>query len=133
MDYELLKTLHQTAATLSITGFALRGIGIARGQAWVRGRLARSLPHVVDTLLLASALAMLHLLQMNPFTTPWLLAKLFGLLTYIGLGSLLIRPGRPLRLRLLAGGAALLCAAYIVSVAFSKNPAIWLQALGLTA
>ena len=92
MDYATLKLVHQGAVTLSIAGFFARGLGSLAGAAWVRGRAARTLPHVVDTVLLASAIGLAWLLQLNPLTTPWLAAKIAGLLAYIGLGMVALRP-----------------------------------------
>lgn len=123
MDYALVKLLHQTAVALSATGFAARGLGALAGAGWVRSRLARSLPHVIDTVLLGSALALAWLLRLNPLHTPWLAAKIVGLLAYIGLGMLALRPGRPRPQRAAAGLAALAVLGYIVSVAISKQPA----------
>jgi uncharacterized membrane protein SirB2 len=122
MDYAEWKLLHQVTVTLSICGFVARGLGSFSGAAWVRSRTARTLPHAVDTLLLASALAMAWGLRLNAGTTPWLAAKIAGLLLYIGLGMLALRPGRPLAWRVAAWLAALLCSGWIVSVALSKNP-----------
>ncbi len=47
MDVVVLKTVHQIAVALSITGFFARGLASLRGAAWVRARLARTLPHVL--------------------------------------------------------------------------------------
>jgi uncharacterized membrane protein SirB2 len=121
MDYATLKLVHQTAVTLSIAGFFARGIGSLAGAAWVRQRAARTLPHVVDTVLLASAVALAWMLKLNPLTTPWLGAKIIGLLAYIGLGMVALRPGRPRALRAAAWFAALLCFAQIVAVAITKQ------------
>jgi len=60
----------------------------------------------------------------------WLTAKVMGLLAYIGLGMVALKPGRPRGVRLLAFVAALAAFAYIVSVALTKNPLGWLAALG---
>lgn len=127
MDYATLKLIHQGAVALSIAGFFARGAGALAGAAWVRGRVARTLPHGVDTVLLASAIGLAWLLQLNPLTTPWLAAKIAGLLAYIGLGMVALKPGRPLALRGVAWVAALLCFAQIVAIAISK------QAAGLLA
>ena len=54
--------------------------------------------------------------------TGGLLAKIIGLLLYIGLGMLALRPGRATSLRALAWVAALLVFGWIVSVAISKSP-----------
>lgn len=122
MDYVVLKILHQSAVTLSVAGFFVRGIGSLRGAAWIRGRLAKTLPHVVDTVLLLSALTLAWSLRLTPGAAPWLTAKIIGLLVYIGLGMIALRQGRPVRQRALAWVAALLTFAWIVSVAISKNP-----------
>jgi len=122
MDYLLIKTLHQTAVALSFAGFFARGVGALRGAAWVRSRLAKTLPHLIDSVLLLSALTLAWLLRLTPGSAPWLLAKIIGLLVYIGLGVIALRPGRPLAVRASAWGAALLIFAWIVSVAVTKNP-----------
>jgi uncharacterized membrane protein SirB2 len=121
MDYATLKLVHQSAVTLSLSGFFARGLGSLAGAAWVRGRAARTLPHLVDTVLLGTALGLAWLLQLNPLSTPWLAAKIAGLLAYIGLGMVALRPGRPRALRAAAWIAALLCFAQIVAVAITKQ------------
>ncbi len=121
MDYAALKLVHQSAVTLSVAGFFARGWGSLSGAAWVRGRAARTLPHLIDTVLLGSAIALAWTLQLNPLSTPWLAAKVAGLLAYIGLGMVALKPGRPRALRAVAWIAALLCFAQIVAVALTKQ------------
>lgn len=128
MDYFALKTLHQSAVALSAAGFFARGLGALAGAGWVRSRPARTLPHLVDTVLLLSALALAWTLRLNPAHAPWLLAKLVGLLAYIGLGMLALKPGRPLALRAAAWLAALATLGWIVSVALTKQPLGFLAA-----
>jgi uncharacterized membrane protein SirB2 len=123
MDYATLKLLHQSSVVLSISGFAVRGSAALAGAAWVRGRLARTVPHVVDTVLLASALGLAWTLRLNPAATPWLMGKIVGLLLYIGLGVVALRPNWPRPVRAAAFAAALLCFAQIVAMALSKRPA----------
>jgi len=122
VDYLAVKLIHQGAVTLSIAGFLARGAGSLSGAAWVRSRTARTLPHLVDTVLLASAIALAWTLRLNPLETPWLAAKIAGLLAYIGLGMVALKPARPRAVRALAWLAALLCFAQIVATALTKNP-----------
>jgi uncharacterized membrane protein SirB2 len=122
VDYAALKLLHQGSVVLSVAGFFARGLGALSGADWVRARAARTLPHLVDTVLLGSALAMLWLLQLAPWDAPWLSAKIVGLLLYIGLGMLALRPGRPLALRAVAWVAALAVVGWMVVVAVTKDP-----------
>jgi len=123
MDYVSVKTIHQAAVALSFAGFFARGLGSLTGAAWVRSRAAKSLPHVVDTVLLLSALALAWMLKLTPASAPWLMAKIVGLVVYIVLGMVALRPGLPASIRAAAWTAALGTFAYIVSVAITKNPA----------
>jgi len=71
----------------------------------------------VDTLLLASALALVVLGGHRPQAEPWLMVKLVAVTGYIGLGFLAFRGGRRW-----AWYGALGLFAYIVAVAVTKNP-----------
>jgi uncharacterized membrane protein SirB2 len=122
MDYVALKLIHQGAVAVSITGFFARGAGALAGAAWMRSRAARTVPHVVDTVLLATAVALAWMLRLDPLATPWLAAKIAGLLVYIGLGMVALRPARPRALRAAAWIGALACFAQIVATAITKDP-----------
>lgn len=128
MDPATLKLVHQAAVALSIGGFAVRGAASLLGAAWVASRPAKTLPHAVDTVLLLSALALAWRLGLTPGQAPWLAAKIAGLLGYIALGVVALRPGLPRPLRAGAWVAALATVAWIVSVALTKHPAGWLAA-----
>lgn len=121
MDYATIKFIHQCAVVLSISGFAARWLGVLAGAAWVRGRVARSLPHVVDTVLLTSAVALAWTIGLNPLSVPWLTAKIVALLVYIGLGKLALQPAASRATCIAAGTLALLTVDYIVSVALTKQ------------
>ena len=121
--YASLKLIHVTAVALTFCGFVARGVGVLSGADWTRSRLARTLPHVVDTVLLLSALGMLWIARLAPWAAPWLMAKLVGLLLYIALGSVALRRRRePRAIRRVAWVGALVVFAYIVSVAVTKSP-----------
>jgi len=127
VNQTLIKTIHETAVAISGTGFFARGLGGLLGAAWTRGRLAKTLPHVIDSVLLLSALALAWSLRVTPANAPWLTAKIIGLFFYIGLGVIALRPGRPLAVRASAWIVALATFGWIVSVAFTKS------ALGILA
>jgi uncharacterized membrane protein SirB2 len=122
MDYALVKLVHQSAVALSISGFFVRGLGSLGEAAWVKGRAAKTLPHIVDSVLLLSALTMAWMLRLHPGNAPWLLAKIVGLVLYIGLGMLALKPGRPWGVRAAGWLAALAVFGWIFSVALTKNP-----------
>ena len=86
MSYLLLKHFHGTCAVISFTLFFLRGIWSFNGSAIMRQRWTKVIPHVVDTLLLASALTLAFTIGQYPFVDAWLTAKVIGLIMYIGLG-----------------------------------------------
>ena len=122
MLFAWLKLAHVASALLSISGFTLRGYWMLTGSALLQRRLVKVLPHVIDTVLLGSAVGMLLLWQAGPLQLPWLIAKIVGLIVYIGLGMVALRFGRTRRVRATAFVLALLTAAYILSVAYSKSP-----------
>ena len=122
LDYAAVKLVHQGAVALSLTGFFIRGAASLAGAEWIRGRAARTLPHLVDTVLLASALTLAWMLRLHPGNAPWILAKVVGLVGYVALGVVALRPGRSWRVRATAWVAALVTALWIVSVALTKNP-----------
>lgn len=124
-----LKLIHVSCAFVSITGFALRGYWMAADNPLLQHRVTKVLPHVIDTLLLGSALALLMVLHLSPLTQPWLAAKIIALLLYIALGMVALRFGRSRKTKVSACLLALLCAGYMLSVAYSKSPLGVLQLL----
>jgi len=122
MDYAVVKTIHQSAVALSFVGFFARGLASLRGARWVRHRAARTVPHVIDSVLLLSALTLAWSLRGQTQNASWLLPKIAALLVYIGLGVLALRSGGPIALRAAAWVAALATFGYIVSVAITKHP-----------
>lgn len=122
MSYLLLRDIHITCAVLTGLGFLLRAVWMVRGSTLLQHRLARTLPHINDTLLLGSAIWMTTRLGQYPLVTPWLTAKLIALLGYIVLGSIALKRGRTMRIRMIALVAALSCYGYIVSVARTRIP-----------
>ncbi|MFB9240563.1 SirB2 family protein [Massilia antarctica] len=121
MEYLTVKHLHMSCAALSIGLFALRGVWMLRGSAQLAQRWVKVAPHLVDTVLLASALTMVVWSGQYPFVQPWLGAKVVALVVYIVLGAVALKPGRPKRVRAIAFGAALLTVAYIVAVALTRR------------
>jgi uncharacterized membrane protein SirB2 len=122
VDYPSLKFLHQLLVGLSVLGFAARAGGRLAAAPWTRSPVARTVPHVVDTLLLLTGVAMLWLLRTSPHQLPWLVAKLAGLVAYIALGVVALRDGVAKPMRWLAGLLALCTVAWMVSVARTKHP-----------
>ena len=127
MSFLLLKTIHVSCALISFALFFLRGIWSFNGSPIMRQGWVKIVPHVVDTLLLISALALAFTIQQYPFVDTWLTAKFFGLLLYIGLGSVALKYGKSKAIRISAWLAALAVFAYIVLVAKQHNPLPFIQ------
>ena len=122
MDYPALKFLHVACAVLSIAGFAARGVLMLRDSPLLASRWLRIAPHVVDTVLLASAIWLALLVGQYPFTHGWLTAKLLALVAYILFGTVALKRGRSKPVRATAFALALATVFYIVSVALTRNP-----------
>ena len=125
-DYAILKTIHVACAALSITGYVLRGSLMLGDSALLHARWVRIVPHVVDTLLLASAIALALMLRQYPLAQDWLTAKVAALVAYIVVGAVGLRYGRTKKVRTIAFVGAVLIFGYIVAVALTRNPALGL-------
>lgn len=121
--YTALKYLHVSCVVLSGAGFVLRGVWMMLGSSMIERRWVRVLPHVVDTALLASAVALALTTGQYPLVHGWLTAKVLGLIAYIVLGTIALKRGRTRGTRIAAFCAALLVFAYIVAVATTKSVA----------
>jgi uncharacterized membrane protein SirB2 len=119
--FNSIKTIHVLSAAASIAGFILRGYWMFTANTLLNSRSAKTLPHIIDTILLGSAVGMLLIWQVSPFSMGWLSAKIVALLVYIGLGMVALRFGKTRRVRVSCWLLALLVAAYIVSVALTKS------------
>ncbi len=122
MIYLALKHLHVTCVVLSGAGFFLRGLWMLFDSPRLAERWVRVVPHVVDTALLASAIAMAVLSGQYPLVQAWLTAKLSGLLAYILCGTMALKRGRSKAVRAVFLVLAVLAYVYIVSVALARHP-----------
>lgn len=120
LDYATLKSIHVGAATTSLALFLLRGYWRFAAPGRIAARWIRVVPHVVDTILLASALVLAWRLGAEG-TRGWLWAKVVALLVYIALGMVALKLGRTPGIRGAAFVAALATFGYIVSVALTKS------------
>jgi uncharacterized membrane protein SirB2 len=122
MTYLVLKYLHVACVVLSGLGFSLRGWWMLNDSPQLKTRLARVVPHVIDSVLLGSALLMAWQSSQYPFAQGWLTAKFFGLLAYILCGTMALKRARTKGRRVAFLVLALLAYAYVVGVALTRNP-----------
>ncbi|MBS1229967.1 MAG: hypothetical protein H6R17_3244 [Proteobacteria bacterium] len=122
MIYLALRHLHVTCVVLSGAGFLLRGAWMWSGSPMLGRRWVRVVPHLVDTALLASAIALAALSGQYPLAQDWLTAKVVALLAYIVCGTMALKRGRSRAVRCVFFVAALAIFGYIVSVAMTRSP-----------
>lgn len=126
MSYALLKMIHVSSVILSYSLFLLRGVWLIRDSTNLRQRWIKILPHIIDTVLLTSAVFLAMTIQQNPLQDSWLTAKVAGLLLYIVLGMVAMRFGKTRRTKIIAWVAAQCVFIYIVLVAITKSPVLGL-------
>lgn len=124
--YPELRALHIACALVSLSLFVLRGGWMIRRSPLLHRRWVRVMPHVIDTVLLASAVSLALVIRQYPFTHGWLTAKVFALIVYIVLGTVALKRGRTPGTRIAAFGAALAVFLYIAATARTRNPMPWL-------
>ena len=122
MEYLLVRHLHVTCVLLSVSLFVWRGALALMSRPWRQWRVLRVAPHVVDTVLLGSALWLAWRIGQYPFVNGWLTAKVLGLLAYVLLGLRALGQNTRQSQRLPFFGAALLTMSYIVGVALTHSP-----------
>lgn len=122
MWYLPLKHIHVTCVVLTITLFIGRGLAQLAGRDWRRIKPLRFVPHIVDTVLLASAIGLAFFLRQSPFVHHWLTAKVIALVVYIVLGAMALRPNQPRWRQATFFVAAILTFAYIAKVAVAHRP-----------
>jgi uncharacterized membrane protein SirB2 len=121
LDYAIVKSLHVGCAGASLALFVLRGAWMIPAPRRLQQPWVKVVPHAIDTALLASALWLAWQLGADG-TRGWLTAKVIALLAYIALGTIALKRGRTLSIRLAAFAGALATFGYIVSVALTKSP-----------
>lgn len=122
MDYATLKTLHLTTVGITLALFLLRGAWMIAGSSRLSARWGRIAPHLNDTVLLASGIALAWMLGLSPLEHGWLAAKIVALLVYIGLGTIALKRGKTRRRRFAAWLAALVVFGYMLGVAHTHSP-----------
>lgn len=120
--YPTLKAVHLTAVALSGALFALRGLWMLADSPRLRLPWVKLVPHLIDTVLLASAVALVLLTRQYPLAHGWLSAKLLALPVYVVLGSIALKRGRQKTTRVVALAAAVATFGYIVAVAVTRQP-----------
>ncbi|MCP5160123.1 MAG: SirB2 family protein [Hahellaceae bacterium] len=120
MEYAALKHIHMTFVALTFLSFSTRAFWMLTESAMLQKKWVKIAPHIIDTLLLVSALAMAVQIGL----TGWIAAKVAGLIAYILLGTIALKRGKTKQTRIFALLGAYAVFFYIAGVAVTKNP--WL-------
>lgn len=114
-----IRHLHVVLAYVTVAGFAVRGALAVLDSPVRHRRWMRIAPHVIDTVLLACGVTLAVFLSISPIEHGWLMAKIVGLIAYIGFGVVAMRAtSRPIQIFGLV--AALLTVGYMFRVAYTK-------------
>lgn len=124
--YPQLKASHAGFAMLTIMVFSVRGLGVLAGMQWPMHIALRVGSMVIDTLLVATAVALLVALQFNMLAQPWMQLKLVLLVAYVVLGVFALKRAPTRSGKALAFVLALLCFAHMYGMARHKDLLGWL-------
>ncbi|EOV0644683.1 invasion regulator SirB2 [Cronobacter turicensis] len=127
--YFVVKHLHILTVVISISLFILRYWWQYRSSPMSSKRWVRIVPHVNDTVLLGSGVALVLITHFYPFTPQgaWLTEKLFGVIIYIVLGFIALgRRPRSQQVRWIAFLLGLVVLYIIVKLATTKIPLLGL-------
>lgn len=128
--YWSIKNTHVVTALLSGAIFLFQGMLMWRASPWQKTLWFRYLPHVVDSVLLLSAIALAWITRQAPWEVSWLGTKLWVLLAYILCGAVALKRGPTMRIRRVFLFVALGLYAQIIATAVTRNPAGLLAWLG---
>ena len=118
--YVILKHSHVTFALISLIGFTLRGYWMMKESSLLQSKPAKILPHINDTLLLASAIALVVITRQYPIVVGWVTIKILLLVAYIVLGTFALKRGRTKELRIRFYFASIVTVVAIFAVALIK-------------
>ena len=102
--------------------FFTRGCMMLAGLPAANHVVLRRISVLIDSLLLAAAIALTTIIHQYPFVQAWLTVKVLLLVVYIALGVFALRRGRTRAVRAICFGAAVVVFLFIVSVARTHNP-----------
>ncbi len=123
--YVITQYVHQLAVAATLALFVLRGGWMLAGSAMLSRKWVRITPHIVDTVLLVSALYLAIVGWGWPLTPHWITAKLIALVAYIALGVIALKRGPTKAIRAVAFVGALVVFAYIFQTALTKTVMPW--------
>lgn len=119
--YMAYKHFHLLMVVLSVSFLLVRYAMSLKPAAMLQTKFFKIAPHIIDTLLLVSAVLLMITLQQYPFVHGWLTEKFLAVLAYIGLGVMAFK-GRTAAIRWICFLGALGWLGLVLRVAITKQP-----------
>lgn len=126
--YQTIKTFHIIVVSLSVLLFIFRFLMYsARSEVKKTPHWLKLLPHINDTLLLSSGVALISITKFVPFTpaAPWLTYKLIAVVCYIICGYFALSEKKTVTIRIIYFLASLTFIAFVVTLATLKHIPIY--------
>ena len=123
--YTATKYIHLGLIIISVLLFILRFILTTTESPLMAKKWLRVVPHVIDTVLLLSALTLCVLIGQYPFIDPWLTEKLLGLAMYVFMGTIALKTANTGFMRAVGLLGALSWLAFMVVIALTKQALIF--------
>ncbi|GAA0858266.1 SirB2 family protein [Aliiglaciecola litoralis] len=119
--YIFTKHLHMTAVVLTILFFIVRFFWLMRGSDMLMKKWVKISPHIIDTILLASAVALCFLVPWNPLQHPWLWQKILLVVIYILMGFYVLKRANSTAARWTGFAVGMVCLALAGKMAVTKQ------------
>ncbi|MEZ8141545.1 invasion protein [Enterovibrio norvegicus FF-33] len=122
--YAALKHSHFLFIALSVSLFILRFAWLMMGSKMLEKKWVKVVPHIIDTGLLATGIALIAITGFIPFTPSavWMTEKLTCVLAYIALGYVALHYSQGTLFRLFAFFGALGWVFAAANLAITKTP-----------
>jgi uncharacterized membrane protein SirB2 len=122
--YFAVKHLHLTLVAVSVLFFVVRFVLHMRASSIMDKKFIKIAPHVIDTFLLLSGLALCFIIQQFPFVDPWLTEKIIAVAAYIALGIMAFKADRSKLFKFFAFIGAIGWVVFAAKIAVFKQVAL---------
>jgi len=123
--YMIVKHSHLTLMLLSVSFLIIRVLASTQNAQWLQQKWAKIAPHIIDTLLLISAVILMTLISQYPIADNWISAKVVALIAYIGLGTMAFKGNKSALTKIFFLLLALTVIGYMIAVAVTKQAFPW--------
>ncbi len=120
--YMAMKHLHLTAIALSLLFLILQVVSHLLDSKMKDAKWLKILPHIINTVLILTAIGLCVSLAQYPFVHAWVTSKLIGLVAYVLLALVAVKWARTNAMRVFALIGAIAWLVLTGKVAISKAP-----------